>query len=61
VSLVASTDDGLSAILMEVAVGGASSIVIEGLPSSDPGIENALFTDGAPSAGVPKPLMVSGG
>lgn len=32
-----------------------------GLPTSDPGVLGRLYTDGTPSAGIPKPLMVSGG
>lgn len=41
--------------------GPRGSILITGLPTSDPGVANALYTDGVPSAGVPKALMVSGG
>jgi hypothetical protein len=38
-------------------------LISNGLPTSDPGAGHAgeLFTDGVPSAGVPKALMVSGG
>jgi hypothetical protein len=38
-----------------------SSVVIVGLPSSDPLVAGQLFTNGAPIAGVPQALMVSGG
>jgi len=37
------------------------TISLSGLPTADPLIAGQLYTDGAPSAGVPKPLMVSGG
>lgn len=36
-------------------------ITFDSLPSVDPGNAGQLYTDGAPSAGVPKALMVSGG
>jgi hypothetical protein len=53
----------------KVAVAGAQfhvqydpfAVFIDGLPTSDPGVATELYTNGAPSAGVPKPLMVSGG
>ena len=31
------------------------------IPTSDPGIPGAIFSNGVPSAGNPKALMVSGG
>lgn len=34
---------------------------ITGIPTTDPGVARALYTDGVPSTGVPKALMVSGG
>jgi hypothetical protein len=36
-------------------------VVLDGLPTADPANLGQVFTDGSPSAGVPKPLMVSGG
>lgn len=38
-----------------------ATINFAGLPTSDPGVAGQLYSDGAPSAGVPKALMVSGG
>lgn len=40
---------------------GAEGIGVTGLPATDPFNEGQLFTDGIPTTGVPKPLMVSGG
>lgn len=39
----------------------ASGAGISGLPTADPLVAGALFSDGVPSADTPKPLMVSGG
>jgi hypothetical protein len=36
-------------------------VILDSLPTSDPGNLGQVFTNGAPSAGVPKALMVSGG
>jgi hypothetical protein len=43
--------------------GGASAgnILMSNLPTADPGIAGALYSNGVPSAGVPKALMISGG
>lgn len=40
---------------------GADGNFIIQIPTSDPGIEGALYSNGVPSAGVPKALMISGG
>jgi hypothetical protein len=37
------------------------AIIMAGLPTADPANLGQVFTDGAPSTGVPKPLLVSGG
>lgn len=34
---------------------------ITNLPTSDPGVAGQIFSDGAPSAGVPQALKISGG
>jgi hypothetical protein len=39
----------------------AAVITMPNLPTSDPGSPGQLFTNGVPSAGTPKALMVSGG
>lgn len=40
---------------------GVVHFLTMGIPTADPAIAGELYTDGAPSAGVPKALMVSGG
>jgi hypothetical protein len=40
---------------------GRHGLVFLNLPTSDPGVSGALYSDGVPSAGVPKAIMVSGG
>jgi hypothetical protein len=42
-------------------VSADGGLVVTGLPTSDPGVAGQLYSNGAPSAGVPKALMVSGG
>lgn len=67
---VGATHDGGDVLLQPGAANGAGGrdgliIVLntsgEPLPTSDPLVAGALYTDGATSGGVPKPLMVSGG
>jgi hypothetical protein len=48
---------GTSGVQLQVNSGN----LILNLPTSDPEVEGAIYSDGAPSAGVPKPLMISGG
>jgi hypothetical protein len=42
-------------------LGAGHIFPLANLPTSDPGVAGQLFTSGAPSAGVPKALMISGG
>jgi hypothetical protein len=37
------------------------AVLLPNLPTSDPGVAGQLFSNGVPSAGTPKALMVSGG
>jgi hypothetical protein len=50
-----------ASLIVSVSSGGVASFIAVGLPTADPGIAGQLYSDGAPSAGVPKALMVSGG
>lgn len=52
---------GGSASIGPVATPTTALVMVTGLPTSDPLVAGALYSDGVPSAGVPKPLMVSGG
>jgi len=40
---------------------GSGNVIMMNLPTADPEVAGALYTDGATSAGVPKALMISGG
>lgn len=44
-----------------LSVDSTNGILMQNLPTADPSIAGALYSDGTPSAGVPKALMVSGG
>lgn len=44
-----------------LSVDSTNGILMQQLPTSDPGVAGTLYSDGVPSAGVPKALMVSGG
>jgi hypothetical protein len=44
-----------------VTVAGDHVLLPQSIPTADPGVAGEIYTDGAPSAGVPKALMVSGG
>jgi hypothetical protein len=50
------------AYMQLVGTGPSSGYIVLGrVPTSDPEVAGAVYSDGAPSAGVPKPLMISGG
>lgn len=59
--LLAGRGAGEASIHCKVTAAGLVQHIVTGLPSADPGVAGQLFTVGAPSAGVPKALMVSGG
>jgi hypothetical protein len=40
---------------------GSGNVIMMNLPTADPAVAGALYSDGATSAGVPKALMISGG
>lgn len=44
-----------------ITLTATANLKIVSLPTADPGIAGAIYSDGAPSAGVPKALMISGG
>jgi hypothetical protein len=51
---------GATGIVFQI-VFATGAVLLPNLPTSDPGVAGQLFSDGVPSAGTPKALMVSGG